>query len=97
MKIKNDLEDYLKEDLISKIYENSLYLAEILPREKEYYEISKKLVQLSNNVLQNIGGKTKRDFIDFIENVNGKEAIDAKHQFELGFKTAIKLIIEGLE
>jgi len=97
METKDYLEEYLKEDLISKIYENDLYLAEILPKEKEYYQISRKLVELSNNVLEMLEGKTKKEFMEYIEYVNIKEGIEAKHQFELGFKIAIKLIIEGLE
>lgn len=97
MKTRNNLEKYLKEDLIESLYENDLYLAEILPKEKEYYEISKELVKLSAELLDHMEEKMKRNFIEYVENVNIKESIEAKHQFVLGFKIAIKLIIEGLE
>ena len=33
----------------------------------------------------------------YLEQNNEKEGIEAEEQFKLGFKTAVKIIIEGLE
>ena len=41
--------------------------------------------------------ETKEKFFEYQEKTNEKESIEAKEQFKLGFKTAVKLIIEGLK
>lgn len=96
MKTKEYIEEYLKEDIIGKLYENDLYLSEIVPKEKEYDKVRKKIIELSNSILENIEEKNKKKLMEYQEWINVKESIEAKHQFELGFKTAIKLVVEGL-
>lgn len=96
MKTKEKIEEYLKEDIIGKLYENNLYLSEILPQEKEYDGVTRKIVEISNRILKQIEEKNKKDLIEYMEYVNIKQGIEAKHQFELGFKVAIQLILEGL-
>lgn len=39
----------------------------------------------------------KEVFLQYLEQNNEKEGIEAEEQFKLGFKTAVKIIIEGLE
>lgn len=94
MKIK---EEYLKEDFIGKIYYNEIYFSEILPSEKEYREISNNIISISESLLLNLDKSGKEKFKTYMELVNEKESLEAKNEFELGFKTAVKLIVEGLK
>ena len=83
------LEDYLEDDMISKIYNNDFDFAEQEPKTNEYRKIVKEIHEQEKNLLS----ITK--FQDYLESRNIKESIEAEEQFKLGFKTAIKLIIES--
>ena len=97
MKTKESLEKYLSEDVIGKIYNNELYLSQIIPDSKEYVELTKSNMNLAQYITKNVEGEVKTKFIKYMEQINIKEGIEAEEQFKLGFKTAIKLIMEGLE
>ena len=97
MKTEEKVERYLNEDLIGKIYNNDLSLSQMLPNSKEYIELTKSNIELAKFVLKNLEGKAKQSFIQYMEQINIKEGIEAEEQFKLGFKTAIKIILEGLE
>ncbi len=97
MKTKERVEEYLNEDVIGKLYNNDLYLSQILPNNKEYIKLTKNNIKLAKYILENLEGKAKKSFMQYMEQTNIKEGIEAEEQFKLGFKTAIKLILEGLE
>lgn len=97
MKTKTNLKELLEEDLIGKIYNNNLYLAEYMPENKEYIKLSKSNVQLSKVIIENSDENLKDVFLKYVEQNSQKEGIDAEEQFKLGFRTAVKLIMEGLE
>lgn len=87
MKVSNFMEEYLKEDLISKIYYNNF--AEYESTTPEYIKIKKHLREKEEE-LSNI-----KKFKQYLELRNIKESIEGEEQFKLGFKTAIKIIIES--
>ena len=69
----------------------------MLPNNKEYIKLVKSNIELAKFILRNLDGKPKQSFIQYMEQINIKEGIEAEEQFKLGFKTAIKIILEGLE
>lgn len=96
METKERLESYLSEDIIGKFYNNELYLSQILPKDKEYIRLTESNIRLAKDILKNLEGKSRSSFVQYMEQINIKEGIEAEEQFKLGFKTAIKLILEGL-
>ncbi len=96
METKESLEKYLSEDVIGKFYNNELYLSQVLPNNKEYIKLTESNIKLAKYILKNLDGKPKSSFVQYMEQINIKEGIEAEEQFKLGFKTAIKLILEGL-
>lgn len=82
------------ESIIQKLYYNDLYLAQEMPETEEYFEILNSINKIRQNILKN--EKVKKEFLKYNEKMNIKESIEAEHQFKLGFKTAIKILIEGL-
>lgn len=96
MEVKEKIKKYEKEDFIDKLYCNDLYLAEKSFTNKRYRQITQKTCEASNFILNNLEGTMKEEFLEYLEQINEKEGIEAKEQFKLGFKTAIKLIMDGL-
>lgn len=88
--------EYLEESMIDKIYNNELYVSELVPDDEDYLGLNCEITKLSNTILENLDKTDKNMFIKCMEKVNMKESIEAKYQFKLGFKIAIKLIIEGM-
>lgn len=91
MKICDFLENYLEEDVISKIYHNDFDFAEQEPKTAEYRKICKNMRQQEKELVHN------RQFQEYLENRNIKESIEAEEQFKLGFKTAVKIILESYQ
>lgn len=89
MKTCNFLEDYLEEDVIGKIYHNDFNFVEQVPKTKEYTEIVQ-TIRKQEKELVDIEG-----FRKYLEIRNIKDEIEAEEQFKLGFKTAVKIIIES--
>ena len=61
---------------------------------KEYLIISKKIKKLERELLKNF---TKDKVKKYIEYTNERNSIEAEDQFKLGFKTAIKIILQALK
>lgn len=97
MKVESNLNELLEEDLIGKIYNNNLYLSEYVPENKEYFKLLNKNNKLSKFIKENLDDNMKEVFLQYLEQNNEKAGIEAEEQFKLGFKTAVKIIIEGLE
>lgn len=89
MKSCNFLEDYLEEDVIGKIYHNDFHFVEQVPTSEEYIEILESMKEQERRLLLVEG------FKEYMEDRNIKEGIEAEEQFKLGFKTAIRIIIES--
>lgn len=89
MGICNFLDNYLEDDVIGKIYHNDFYFAEQVPKTEEYKEIMQEMKEQENELLK------VRGFKKYLETKNIKEAIEVEEQFKLGFKTAVKIIIES--
>ena len=89
MKICDCLDEYLEEDFIKKMYYNDLNFAEQEPKTKEYRDIVKKIKKQEEKLVK------IKEFKDYLEDRNIKESMEAEEQFKLGFKTAVKLIIES--
>lgn len=89
MSVCNFLDDYLEDDIIGKIYCNDFNIAEKVPTTEEYIEVMQ-CIKKQEKELQDIEG-----FKKYLEIRNIKDAIEAEEQFKLGFKTAIKIIIES--
>ena len=89
MKTCNFLEEYLKEDIISKIYRNECELIEKIITSEEYTEVIKKFKKKERELLK------EDEFREYLEIRNIKDAIEAEEQFKLGFKLAVKIIIES--
>lgn len=89
MKIYDFLDNYLEEDVIGKIYNNNFNLAEQEPSTEEYTEVMQSIKKQEKKLLYVEG------FKKYLETRNIKDAIEAEEQFKLGFKTAVRIIIES--
>ncbi len=93
-----DFKEYLVEnsekDMISKIYHNDMEDLQCISETKEYLIISKKIKKLEKELLKNF---TKDKVKKYIEYTNERNSIEAEDQFKLGFKTAIKIILQALK
>ncbi len=83
------LEEYLEEDILGKIYNNNFNLVEQQPITKEYIRVMKSLKRQEEKLLSVDG------FKKYLEIRNIKDGIEAEEQFKLGFRTALKIIIES--
>ena len=97
MKIKNKIVERLEENFVEKLYFNELYLSENIPDNKEYLQSSRKTNEILRDILEQIEGNLRNDFMKYLDEISIKEGLEAKYQFKLGFKTALNLIIEGLK
>ena len=84
-----------KDDIIKQLYNNNLYLSEKIPDNLEYEQITQKISNLETNLL-NINDNLKNKIKEYLEIISERESIEMEFQFELGFKTAIRLIIKGI-
>ena len=93
-----DFKEYVMEDsennIIRKIYHNNMEELEMMNQSKEYIQISKKIKKLEKILLKEF---TEEKVEKYIEYTNEKISIEAESQFELGFKTAVKIILEALK
>ncbi len=90
-----DLKQMLDEDWIHNIYYGEALLAEKMPETKEYKRVTKKLNSVYTLLLKE--EELKEIMLTLNENLLIKEGIEAEFEFKLGFKTAICLIMQGLE
>ena len=97
MKICNFLENVLKENSIKKFYYNEYNFLEEIPQSYEYNELIKKIQKKEKIISTFESSEFSKVFADYLEMRNEKDGIEAENQFELGFRTAIKLIIDSLK
>lgn len=81
MKVESNLNELLEEDLIGKIYNNNLYLSEYVPENKEYFKLLNKNNKLSKFIKENLDDNMKEVFLQYLEQNNEKEGIEAEEQF----------------
>lgn len=91
MKTCDYLEDFMKNDVISRIYNNDFNFAERVPTTEEYTQIMQAIKNLEKGLLN------VENFKKYLEIRNIKDAIEAEEQFKLGFKLAVKIIIESYQ
>lgn len=93
-----DFKEYVMEDsennIIRKIYHNNMEELQMMNQSKEYIQISKKIKKLEKTLLKEF---TEEKVKKYIEYTNEKISIEAESQFELGFKTAVKIILQALK
>ena len=93
-----DFEEYVMEDsennIIRKIYHNNMEELQMMNQSEEYVQISKKIKKLEKTLLKEF---TEEKVKKYIEYTNEKVSIEAESQFELGFNTAVKIILQALK
>lgn len=94
MEIREILDKNVEEDIINQLYLNNLYLSEKVPNTQEYRKITEKIKIAEENLLK-MDEKLKYNLKEYVEFIAERDSIEMGFQFELGFKTAIKLIIKG--
>ena len=65
-----------------------------ISQSKEYIEISKKIESIEKDLLKKF---SKEKIGRYREYINERDSMDAESQFKLGFKTAIKIILQALK
>ena len=70
---------------------------EEIPQSYEYNELIKKIQKKEKIISTFESSEFSKVFADYLEMRNEKDGIEAENQFELGFKTAIKLIVDSLK
>ena len=91
MNLGEILDKNIEEDIIKDLYLNNLYLSEKVPDTQEYKEITEKIKNIEKQLL-NMDDRLIKQFKEYIEYISERDSIEMEFQFELGFKTAIKLI-----
>ena len=91
--IKSEFEN-LNENMINKIYHNNMEELQYINQTKEYIEVTKKIKKMEKMLFKEF---TKENVTRYIEYINEKVSIEAENQFELGFKTAVKIILQALK
>lgn len=86
-----------EEDTIKKIYYNDYSFSEKLPNTEEYKRVVRKLKKKEEKFLQKENEFFCKDFREYLEIRNIKEDLEAENQFELGFKLAIKIILDAIK
>lgn len=94
MNLGEILDKNTEEDIIKDLYLNNLYLSEKVPDTHEYKEITEKIKNIEKQLL-NMDDRLIKQFKEYIEYISERDSIEMEFQFELGFKTAIKLIVKG--
>ncbi len=95
MEKREILDKNIEEDIIDQLYLNNLYLSEKVPNTKEYIKITEK-IKIAEEKLLKTDEKLKYNLKEYIEFIAERDSIEMRFQFKLGFKTAIKLIIKGI-
>lgn len=84
----------VEEDMIYKIYHNDMEDLQDMNQSKEYMKITRKIKKMEKILFKEF---TKENVSKYIEYTNEKISIEAESQFELGFKTAVKIIFQALK
>ncbi len=86
-----------EEDIIKKIYYNNLDFSEKNPRTRTYQEIIKIIRKQEKEILDITNKEINEKFKNYLEKRNEKDTLEAEEQFKLGFKTAIRIIVESFK
>ncbi len=89
-----DLKEELERDIISKIYHNNLEELQMIDQSKEYIDLSKKIKLTEDMLFKDFSQENVKKYIEY---TNERNSIEAENQFKLGFKTAIRIILETLK
>lgn len=93
--IINKIYDSKKEkNIIHKIYCNDMEELQHMNKTKEYVEVTSRIRKMERKLFQEF---SKENVEKYIEYTNQKISIEAESQFELGFKTVIKIILQALK
>ena len=84
----------VEEDMIYKIYHNDMEDLQNMNQSKEYMKITRKIKKIEKILFKEF---TKENVSKYIEYTNEKISIEAESQFELEFKTAVKIIFQALK
>lgn len=89
-----ELKELLKNDLLKQIYYGEIYLSRESPDTPEYRKTVQKMKSLSEKIRRD--KKLEKSFDEYCEIIAIKESLETELHFELGFKTAIRLILYGI-
>lgn len=84
-----------KEDILEKLYYGDLFPTKEIPNDKEYFKILAEISDYTEEIRKN--EEIQQIFNELMEKITIKEGMEAENQFQLGFKMATKLIIEGMK
>ena len=82
-----------KENLLEKLYYGDLFPTKEIPNDKEYFKLLAEISDYTERIKEN--SEVRQIFNELMEKIAVKEGMEAENQFQLGFKMATKLIIEG--
>lgn len=85
-----------KNSILKQIYNGELYPKEEIPKTKEFLMLARKKIKIENELLKIINQEQSKLFHNYMEIQSHLSSLDCENQFLLGFKTAIKILIEGL-
>lgn len=89
-----ELKELLKNDLLKQIYYGEIYLSRESPNTPEYRKTLQKMKSLSEKIRRERG--LEKCFDEYCEMMSIKESLETELHFEMGFKTAIRLILYGI-
>lgn len=90
-----ELKELLKNDLLKQIYYGEIYLSRENPDTPEYRNTLQKMSSLSKKIRKE--DSLERIFDEYCEVSAIKEGLETELHFELGFKTAVRLILCSLK
>lgn len=84
----------VKKDIIKEFYYDGLENIQSEIHVKEYKKISKKIRKIESDIFENSSKENRERIETYMEYITERESIQAEHQYKVGFKTAIKLMLE---
>lgn len=84
----------VKKDKIKEFYYDGLENIQSEINIKEYKKISKKIRKIESDIFENSSKENRERIETYMEYITERESIQAEHQYKVGFKTAIKLMLE---
>lgn len=84
----------VKKDIIKEFYHDGLENIQSEINIKEYKKISKKIRKIESDIFENSSKENRERIETYMEYITERESIQAEHQYKVGFKTAIKLMLE---
>ena len=84
----------IKKDIIKEFYYDGLENIQSELNIKEYKKVSKKIRKIESDIFENLSKENRERIETYMEYITQRESIQAEHQYKVGFKTAIKLMLE---